>query len=107
MSDSPSPAVPTDAGGIAVRLVKQIEYWRGVPGSETYAVEAIRSALTDARPQPIGVEELRASLHMTYNGGWHHSDDGLKAFHHGMDTVCNVLADWQKRNATPPSEAQR
>ena len=42
-------------------------------------------------PKPLNIEELRESCHMTYNGGWHGNEDGMKAFHHGMDTVCNVL----------------
>jgi hypothetical protein len=50
--------------------------------------------------QPIDVEAMRAQLHATFNGGWHGNDDGMKAFHHGMDTVCNVLAAHQKREST-------
>ena len=36
-------------------------------------------------------ERLRKYLHDTYNGG-HHEEPAHGAFHHGMDTVCNVLA---------------
>jgi hypothetical protein len=58
-------------------------------------VPAVLALLDEARPT-LDVEALRANLHATFNGGWHHSDDGMQAFHHGMDTVCNVLADKQK-----------
>ncbi len=36
-------------------------------------------------------ERLRKACHGTYNGG-HHDEPAHGAFHHGMDTVCNVLA---------------
>lgn len=39
------------------------------------------------------VEGLRENCHATFNGGWHGNADGMRAFHHGMDTVCNVLDD--------------
>src|SRR5678815_4092758 len=41
--------------------------------------------------EQVDVEAFRANLHATYNGGWHGNEDGMKAFHHGMDTVCNAL----------------
>jgi hypothetical protein len=46
-----------------------------------------------APPEPSHeewIENFRKGLHDTYNGGWH-ENPGLEAFHHGMDTVCNVL----------------
>jgi peptide deformylase len=33
----------------------------------------------------------RPEFHATYNGGWHGNADGMRAFHHGMDTVFNAL----------------
>ncbi len=37
-------------------------------------------------------EKIRASVHANYNGGHTHDDQACEAFHHGMDTVCNVLS---------------
>lgn len=56
------------------------------------------------------LERARAlNLHATFNGG--HEDEGRRrAFHHGMDTVCNVLAAHQRGDGTngilpaPPQE---
>lgn len=47
----------------------------------------------------IDVEAMRANLHATFNGG-HHDKPEHSAFHHGMDTVCNVLAAKQKGQQT-------
>lgn len=41
------------------------------------------------------IEAIRGGCHATYNGG-HHEEQTRKAFHHGMDTVCNVLTDIAK-----------
>jgi len=37
--------------------------------------------------------QLRMYCHATFNGG-HHTEPAHGAFHHGMDTVCNVLIDY-------------
>lgn len=47
----------------------------------------------------IDVEAMRANLHATFNGG-HREPETIGAFHHGMDTVCNVLDSYQKREST-------
>ena len=39
---------------------------------------------------PLAWDGYRTSCHSTYNGG-HHDEDTRKAFHHGMDTVFNLL----------------
>lgn len=39
-------------------------------------------------------ENIRANCHATYNGG-HHEENMYEAFHHGMDTICNVLGNGQ------------
>jgi hypothetical protein len=43
------------------------------------------------------LKTLRENAHGNYNGG-HHDDVPREAFHHGMDTICNVLdaclANW-------------
>lgn len=48
----------------------------------------------EAVPAPatpvIDVEQMRGNLHATFNGGWQEPET-IRAFHHGMDTVCNVL----------------
>ena len=38
----------------------------------------------------IKVMPNRENLHAAYNGG-HWEDKEHKAFHHGMDTVCNIM----------------
>lgn len=43
-------------------------------------------------------EDLREGCHATYNGG-HHDEACRKAFHHGMDTVCNVIQNRMDANA--------
>lgn len=48
-------------------------------------VERLREALSK-----LESKAFRESLHGTYSGG-HHYDGHYEAFHHGMDTVCNVL----------------
>lgn len=50
-------------------------------------------------PLPLDVDAMRANLHVTFNGG-HHEEPARGAFHHGMDTVCNVLASYQKGEQT-------
>lgn len=55
--------------------------------------------VTDAQRQRIDVEAMRANLHATFNGG-HESRETIRAFHHGLDTVCNVLAAYQKGERT-------
>jgi hypothetical protein len=43
------------------------------------------------------VNDLREGCHATYNGGYH-DEPAHGAFHHGMDTVCNVIgAGWLER----------
>jgi hypothetical protein len=87
--------------------------WQNQPAIPADLLEAVAVRLRGARPSPPPAElegvltnakvvELRESCHMTYNGGWHHSEDGMKAFHHGMDTVCNVLESWLEKSASPP-----
>lgn len=63
-----------------------------------FAQEAIEAAQREARA-PIDVEQMRANLHATFNGG-HHEEATRSAFHHGMDTVCNVLEAHQKGEHT-------
>lgn len=45
----------------------------------------------------------RANFHATYNGGWHGNADGMRAFHHGMDTVFNALDKEVARGAASSS----
>lgn len=40
---------------------------------------------------PTDLAKLRNDCHHTFNGGWHDNPEALKAFHHGMDTVFNVI----------------
>lgn len=47
------------------------------------------------RPLDLDVEQMRGNLHITFNGGWQ-SEAEIRAFHHGMDTVCNVLDAYLK-----------
>jgi hypothetical protein len=43
------------------------------------------------------VNDLREGCHATHNGGYH-DEPAHGAFHHGMDTVCNVIgAGWLER----------
>jgi len=70
-----------------------------------------------AAPAPsvkdIDVEQMRENLHATFSGGHHGNQAALEAFHHGMDTVCNVLAAYQKSESTnmilpaPPGREER
>lgn len=46
--------------------------------------------------------DMRESCHMTYNGG-HHDGPANTAFHHGMDTVFNLL----EGSFRPMAECQR
>lgn len=48
-----------------------------------------------AETPQINVDLLRGNCHATFNGGWD-DDKTIEAFHHGMDTVCNVLEDHLK-----------
>lgn len=48
----------------------------------------------------IDIKAMRTNLHATFNGGYHDNPAVLKVFHHGMDTVCNVLEAWQKGETT-------
>jgi NMD protein affecting ribosome stability and mRNA decay len=61
-------------------------------------------------PERIDVEAMRANLHATFNGGWQ-DPETIRAFHHGMDTVCNVLNAHQLGDGTngilpPPARAE-
>lgn len=47
----------------------------------------------------LDVESMRGNLHATFNGG-HQTPETIRAFHHGMDTVCNVLVAKQKGEGT-------
>lgn len=58
------------------------------------AADLLSTGSAQAAPQALNIEAMRANLHATYNGGW--SDDECRAFHHGMDTVCNLLSEYQK-----------
>lgn len=40
----------------------------------------------------LSINELREMCHATFNGGWQ-TEEERRAFHHGMDTVCNVLEE--------------
>lgn len=67
----------------------------------TLASDLLREAVAALSPEPpppaqrpFDVAALRANLHATFNGG-HHTEETISAFHHGMDTVCNVITDWQ------------
>ena len=44
-----------------------------------------------AREALRGFAARRPDFHATYNGGWHGDESGMRAFHHGMDTVFNTL----------------
>jgi hypothetical protein len=69
----------------------------------TQSVKAMSSPTLRAdQAEPLtslDVERMRASLHGTFNGG-HRDPAAMEAFHHGMDTVCNVLAAHQRGEST-------
>jgi hypothetical protein len=48
--------------------------------------------------------QRRADFHATYNGGWHGNADGMRAFHHGMDTVFNALEEAAALRVGVPDE---
>jgi hypothetical protein len=50
----------------------------------------LRAKLAAAERLIRSLTTMRDWLHLNYNGGWHAADTN-KAFHHGMDTVCNVV----------------
>jgi hypothetical protein len=84
----PRPALPRSC---------QCEY--GASGAhQAGCPEAARPALPQ-EPTTIDIEAMRANLHATFNGGWG-GVEALRAFHHGMDTVCNVLAAKQDGKGT-------
>lgn len=77
------------------------------------AAERTWPGLSEGSPRPeiehlreIDVEAMRANLHATFNGG-HQDIATIIAFHHGMDTVCNVIASYLRKEQTngilPPS----
>jgi hypothetical protein len=49
-------------------------------------------------------EEQRSACHATYNGG--HEGDKCDAFHHGMDTVFNVIVNGWLAAAPPAGEGR-
>ena len=66
--------------------------WPKLTPIKAFDIEALQRA-TAGTAQTLDVQAMRANLHATFNGGYE-SKDTLRAFHHGMDTVCNVLIDW-------------
>lgn len=66
---------------------------------EAFAL-AVREEATRAERERLDVEAMRANLHATFSGGHHDNPAALRAFHHGMDTVCNVLEADQKGAST-------
>jgi hypothetical protein len=53
---------------------------------------ALGTRIAQAEARLVAFTALkRENFHATYNGGWHGNKDGLRAFHHGMDTVFNAL----------------
>jgi len=62
-------------------------------------IQRLTDALTILRTA-LNIEHMRANLHATFNGGHHENEAAMAAFHHGMDTVCNVLDAYQKGEQT-------
>lgn len=62
-------------------------------------IDRLTAQVREADALKVDVEAMRVNLHATFNGG-HHDEPARRAFHHGMDTVCNVLAAHQKREQT-------
>jgi hypothetical protein len=79
-------------------LIAENNVWGAARAVAEYASQLSAASLPSGW-QPIDVEAMRANLHATFNGG-HQKQDTIRAFHHGMDTVCNVLAAYQKREQT-------
>lgn len=90
-------SVHQDAAGrirLCCAAMRDVSYQLGV------ATERARGGLD--------VEAMRTNLHATFNGG-HQTPEAIKAFHHGMDTVCNVLEAQQQGKGTnsilPPASS--
>ncbi len=73
------------------------EYWQARNRFGLAAMRAVLLAALHETPTTpaLDVEAIRGNCHMTFNGG-HQDEATISAFHHGMDTVCNVLADHLK-----------
>lgn len=59
-------------------------------GNRSLDLSAAADELERLERHVVDSERLRMNCHATYNGG-HHDEPAYSAFHHGMDTVCNVL----------------
>ena len=73
-----------------------------IPSEWVVAWAAKLSALVlvgHGKGEPIDIVAMRANLHATFNGG-HETPETIRAFHHGMDTVCNVLDAKQNGQGT-------
>ncbi len=81
-------AVSKEAAIAELAKANEAEYWADL-------IDAALAAQPAPTPEALDVEGMRANLHATFNGG-HHDEPARSAFHHGMDTVCNVLAAQQK-----------
>jgi predicted RNase H-like nuclease (RuvC/YqgF family) len=68
---------------ITVDARKELDGLRSVLRTQEQRVEELEAGLKR-------FASMRTDLHSAYNGGWH-GEDTNKAFHHGMDTVCNVI----------------
>ncbi len=72
----------------------------GVHSAESILLLGIYARLAEAfTSETFDVKAMRANLHATFNGGWRDKDH-LRAFHHGMDAVCNVLDAHQNGEQT-------
>jgi hypothetical protein len=79
----------TKAGLMAEHLQKYCKSRENnVPDERLRAAEELKVRASEC------AENIRANCHATYNGG-HREESSLEAFHHGMDTICNVLGNGQ------------
>lgn len=92
-----------------------IEEWASVkPAHDDVGIEVVRLTegtfvrLLATAKQGAEVLQLdRETFHGTYNGGWHGNDDGMRAFHHGMDTVFNAIDAVRSEPAAVEREARK
>lgn len=66
---------------------------------ESFALNNIGRTAPERMREALNIERMRANLHATFNGGWQNERE-IEAFHHGMDTVCNVLESHLKGEQT-------